>query len=94
MTPDDQAADLLRRGYQEVQEFKEFHVGQRVAHTGQLWAYGQGSGVSERIFHNPTSAWSQKYGQDDVEMIIRRDTPDPYAGTHGYWADYHTVVAG
>lgn len=89
-----QAADLLKRGYVEVQEWGELHVGDRVRNTGQRWseAIAEGTATIERIFHKPDSAWEAKYGRPDVEIIAVRDKPD-FGSTHGFWADYHTVKA-
>jgi hypothetical protein len=86
MTPNQQAADLLRRGYIEVQEWGDFKVGQRVRHVSHQWATLNGSAEVRRIFHHPDSAWSRKYGAPDVELIVRKD-----GGDAGFWANYHTV---
>jgi len=89
MDPKEIAADYLDRGYVEETTFQNLHVGQRVHHSGQRYAYGgTGTATIERIFVNRNSAWAQNYGRPDVELIVRRDDATP-----GFWADYHTVVA-
>lgn len=90
MTPDQQADDLLGRGYTEVQEWGELHVGDRVRHVGQHYAWDDGTATIERIFYHPTSAWAQKYNAPDVEIIVRRDA-EMFGDMHGFWANYHTV---
>ena len=98
MTAETHAADLLERGYEEVQEWGDLHVGDPVHHIGQVFARGRAGGTAaiERIFHHPTSAWAQKYGRADVEIIVRHNEPQDWGEIiieHGYWADYHTVKA-
>jgi len=79
-------ADMLRRGFVEIQEFGALKPGVRVRHSGQQWpdAYRLGTGSVERIFHKPDSSWEQKYGRPDVELIMKRDD-----GTRSMLADYH-----
>lgn len=83
------AEDLLKRGYVEVTEFGEIEVGARVRGANQRYwqAVECGTGEVERIFHKPQSAWSQKYGTADVEMIVKRDD-----GTYSQLANYHVRV--
>lgn len=90
MTPQEHAEDLLNRGYIEVQEWRELHVGDRARHVNQLWAEATtGTATIKRIFHKPDSPWADKWGRPDVEIILTRDN-----GDDAYWADYHTVKAG
>lgn len=88
------AQEMLTRGYVEVSEINNLKVGARVKHSGQRWpgAYATGTATIERIFHKPVSSWTQKYGRQDIEIIVKRDTPD--FGEYGYWADYHAELAG
>jgi hypothetical protein len=84
------AADMLRRGSVEVQEFGALTVGARVRRGNQTWgaAYLRGTGTIERIFHKPNSSWEQKYGRPDVELIVRNDDD-----TYSFLADYHVDLA-
>lgn len=93
-TPEVDAEYFLARGYVEVQEIGEFKIGQRVCNTNQVYSKARqdGTAVLERIFHAPGSLWEKKYGQPDIEVIVRRDDP-AYGGTHGVWASYGTIVA-
>lgn len=85
-SPNSHAADLIARGYQEVQEWGAFTVGQRVRHVSHQWAALKGSAEVRRIFVHPNSAWSRKYDAPDVELIVRKDGGEP-----GFWANYHTI---
>lgn len=86
MTPEEVAQSYLAKGGVELQTFKHLEVGARVKHVGERWseAYQNGTGVIERIFHFPNSNWSQKYGREDVELIVHKDS-----GDYSYVADYH-----
>jgi hypothetical protein len=85
--------EMLKRGYVEVSEINNLKVGARVKHSGQRWpgAYTNGTATIERIFHKPVSSWSQKSSRQDIELIVRRDTP-VFDHDFGYWADYHTEL--
>jgi hypothetical protein len=88
---DERAEELLSRDYREITEFEQFRIGQRVRHGGEQWpeAIRNGTGVIERIFQSPRIIW----GKPDVEFIVRRDKPKfGPDDTHGYWADYHTII--
>ena len=90
MSAESQAQSLLDAGYTEVTEHNEFEVGCRVRHVGEQYsaAMRDGTGVIERIFIR-----SRRGIVLDVELIVRRDKPKFSAtDTHGYWANYHTVV--
>lgn len=89
MTPEEQAADLLKRGYREVTEYSNLVIGQRVRHVGQRYsqALDHGTATIERIFHHPDSQWSRSHDADDVEVIVQKDD-----GSYGFWANYHTVT--
>ena len=93
MSAEERAQDLIARGYVEVQEIGRLKVGQRVRHGGQRGpeAVDAGTGVLERIFHNPDSAWERRWHQRDVEVIVKRDRPE-FGNDHGFWADYDTAV--
>jgi len=90
MSPEEVAADLTRRGSVDVQESGRLTVGCRVRKANQRWpeAFERGTGVVDRIFHKPNSAWEQKYRRPDVELIVKNDD-----GTHSYVADYHVDLA-
>ena len=90
-TAEGHAADLLARGYIEVEEIARLKVGQRVRHVGEQYyqAVDHGTAILERIFHHPTRLIQ---GSADIEVIVKRDKPRWETGTHGFWADYHTVV--
>jgi|SRR5213595_763586 len=83
------AENLLKRGYVEVTEFGEVEVGARVRGANQRYwqAMKCGTAEVERIFHKPQSAWSQKFGTPDVEMIVKRDDD-----TYSQLANYHVIV--
>lgn len=66
-----QAADLLRRGYTEVQEWEHLHVGDRVKHVGELYTH-EPTATIERIFHRQ---WAARHHTPDVELIVKRDKP-------------------
>lgn len=93
-TPEKSAEDLIARGYIELQEIDRLKVGQRVCNANQRYhkAHQDGTAMLERIFHKPDSQWERKWGQPDIEVIVKRDDPT-YGGTHGVWASYGTVVA-
>lgn len=80
------AAELLARGYTEVESAGQFSVGQRVRHVGEQYpdAMWNGTAVIERMFTLPEGR--------DVELIARRDKPrwGP-DDSHGFWASYHTA---
>lgn len=87
---EDRAADLLASGYLETTSIGRLTVGQRVHHIGERYpeASDNGTAVLERIFHQPGRAPHNT----DVEVIVKRDKPRYENDTHGFWADYHTVV--
>jgi hypothetical protein len=84
VTPEKRAQELIDCGYTEVQERGRLRVGARVRHVGQQYPQARnGTATIERIFTRGV----------DVELIAKRDKPDWGPNdTHGYWADYHTVV--
>lgn len=90
MKPEDAAANLLSRGYVEITGHGRLHVGQRVSHIGERYSEALRSGTAtiERMFKSPRII----HGRKDVELIVKRDKPTGLGGTHGYWADYHTVI--
>lgn len=90
---DEAVADLLKRGYVELQEHNGLKVGTRVRHSGERYsdAIFKGTGNIERIFYKANSSWEQKYGRQDVELIVKRDTPQGDS-THRFLADYHVVT--
>lgn len=94
MSPDERAADLLRRGYQEVTESDGLSVGDRIRHYNEQYAsaYQSGTGTIERIFLRPSPSFERKWGTKDVELIIRRDKPrfGP-DDTHAFVANYHVT---
>lgn len=93
-SPQAHAADLLKRGYVEIQEFRNLTVGSRVRHCGEQYAdaYIHGTGNIERIFQRHNSGFEAKYGPD-VELIVKRDKPrfGP-DDTHAFVADYHVAI--
>lgn len=82
---------LLENGYEEITEYKNLKVGQRVCHTGQRWpgAQWEGTATIERMFKSPRLI----QGRDDVELVAKRDRAGQGLAGYGYWADYHTEVA-
>ena len=92
--PQDHAADLLSRGYVEVQKFGNLSVGARVRHGNEQYrdAIIDGTGNIERIFHKDNPAFEESWGPD-VELIVKRDKPrfGP-DDTHVFLANYHVVT--
>ncbi len=88
---DNYAADLLARGYIEVQEFRDLLPGSRAKHRNERYseAYRRGTGFIRRIFRKPNSAWEQSYGRPDIELIFERDDPDRGVTL---LADYHVEI--
>lgn len=93
--PECRAADLQRRGYQEVTESGSLHVGDRIRHYNEQYpeAYRSGTGSIERIFHRPSPSFERKWGTPDVELIVKRDKPrfGP-DDTHAFVANYHVTA--
>lgn len=93
MTPEEYAQNLLARGYREFPGFidkdRTLNVGDRVRKNNQRFGYEAGTGTIERIFVKDYSSWSQKYGADDVELIVKNDD-----GTYSYVANYHVSKVG
>ena len=89
LTAERHAADLLSRGYHEIQQWGDLRVGDRARHVNQLWPKARtGTATIKRIFHKPNSAWEAKWGRPDVELSLTRDN-----GEDAFWADYHTEPA-
>lgn len=88
MTPTEWAANLLAQGYKETKGFIDkgytLNPGDRVRKTNQRFGYETGTGTIERVFTKDYSAWSEKYHNDDVELIVRNDD-----GTYSFVAHYH-----
>lgn len=88
MAPEEMAAALLARGYEECPGFidkdRTLNVGDRVRKNNQRFGYDTGTGTIERIFVKEKSAWSQTYRADDVELIVKNDD-----GTYSFVANYH-----
>lgn len=90
----ERAADLVRRGYVEVQEFGKLSVGARIRAGNEQYreALMNGTGNIERIFHKDNPGFEERWGPD-VELIVKRDKPRWGPNdTHAFLADYHVVV--
>lgn len=68
-------AGLHARGYKDIAEHKQLHVGCRIRHRNQQYpeAYTHGTGFVVALTHKPNSAWSRSWGMPDVELIMLRD---------------------
>ena len=88
MTPDEYAQSLSYRGYEEFPGFIDkgytLNVGDRVRRNNQRFGYDTGTGTIERLFVKESSSWSEKYGADDVELVVKNDD-----GTYAFVANYH-----
>ena len=95
-TADQAVADLLSRGYVHIDEVAGIRVGDRVHHIGQRWwqARQEGTATVVAVTENVGSAWAQKYGARDVELVVLRDKPI-FEGMSrvSTWANYHTGKA-
>lgn len=92
---DKQHADLLARGYVDIDEIKGLRVGSRCHHANQRYveAYWDGTAEVLAITEKLDSPWSRRWGDRDIELIVLRDGPVlPGLSRLGYWADYHTAV--
>lgn len=93
MNPEEWAQNLMARGYEEFPGFidkgRTLNVGDRVRKNNQLFNYDTGTGTIERIFVKLPSSWGQKYGSDDVELIVKNDD-----GTYSFVAQYHVSKVG
>lgn len=86
--------DLEQHGYVEVDEHGWIKPGVRVRHVGEQYpeAYDKGTSVVLAVMHKPDSAWSQKYHQADLEIIVERDKPQ-FGRRITNWAHYQTERA-
>jgi hypothetical protein len=90
-------AELVERGYVEVDEFEGLRAGGRVRHSGEQFpsAAQHGTGTVVAVYERTNSAWSRlSYNGFDVEVIVDRDKPSIGGqSTISQWASYATVRA-
>jgi hypothetical protein len=86
-----QRADLEERGYVEIPEHNGYRPGDRVRHVGHHFNYDTGTAEVLAIYEKSPSAWSNKHGARDIEVLVLADYPI-LAGTPTVraWANYHT----
>lgn len=97
MTPEEYAKVMEIRGYAWCGIHKDtshdpgyrLSIGDRVRKNNQHFGYENGTGTIEAIYYKERSSWAQKYGSDDVELVIKNDD-----GSYSYLANYHVTKVG
>jgi hypothetical protein len=89
-TLEEKRAALAAYGYVDLAEHNGITVGTRVHHRNERYyeALHNGTATVLALMERPDSAWSQKWNQRDIELIVRRDADGRLSG----WADYHTRI--
>lgn len=97
MTPEEYAKDLEANGYafcgihRDTKHDPDYRlaIGDRIRKNNQRFGYETGTGTIEAIYYKERSSWSQKYGSDDVELIVKNDD-----GSYSFVANYHVSKVG
>lgn len=74
----------------------EYHLkpGMRVRHVNEQYpeARDHGTATVRHVMHKPKSAWAQKYGQPDIEVVVEFDKVK-FNKIASNWAHYHCAPA-
>lgn len=90
-TTEECLADLVCRGYQEIEAIDGIRSGSRVRHIGEQFGSALTNGTADvvAVMEKSPSSWSQKYTQRDIEVVVYRTDKRP---TATIWAHYQVVV--